>query len=517
MPAEPGKRTHLQRVPPHDLGLEAAILGHALLTPDSLPAITTRPSRAFYAPGHQTIHHAIVELHQAAAPVDPLTVSLHLRNQGALDGVTAITDLGRGQAYLIALTGKSAYKTQLPGYLKLLDDFHRRRDVLALTAEIVDATYAGHDPSGLLAQLHDASIPAGTATSWTPVNLAATLAGDGATATPAVLARADGPCALYTGMIHAFNAEPEAGKSWLALHACRQVIDDDGHVLYIDFEAGPVDVTERLLAIGLPPSVILERFHYIRPDDPLDQNARLEITAALEAWPIRLAIIDGVAEALALNGWDENKAGDVTTFYNRLPRHIARTGPAVVLIDHVVKDKEGQGRYARGSTAKLGGVDGATYKLEPITPFARAMPGDPPKTGRARILVTKDRHGHVRGAAAGGRTWATLTLTSKNTGAVHVTLTPPETDSDGFRPTILMERISIELEKATEPMSGRAIEGLVHGKATAKRQALEQLVREGHVTRADGPKRSVLYTSTTPFRQEPETTESDEQDHGDDF
>ena len=58
-------------------------------------------------------------------------------------------------------------------------------------------------------------------TTWTPVDLAAVIDGDGPPE-PTMLARDDGHQLLYAGRVHAFNAESESGKSWLACAAAAE-------------------------------------------------------------------------------------------------------------------------------------------------------------------------------------------------------------------------------------------------------------------------------------------------------
>ena len=77
-------------------------------------------------------------------------------------------------------------------------------------------------------------------------------------------------------------------------------------------------------------------------------------------------------------------------YYAGSPRWLARTGAAVVLVDHVTKSQEGRGRWAIGSERKLWGLDGAAYGFESLVPFGRG------KTGLVKITVAKDRCGHIR-------------------------------------------------------------------------------------------------------------------------
>ena len=480
---------HLQRVPPHDLDAERQLLGAALLTLPAARAATTVNPDDYYRPAHTHIAEAIQQLVADNAQPDAGLVAATLRQQGLLDAID-------GPAYLTDLIANCAGTTNADRLADIIRGHANKRRTLGLAAEIIDAVYAGADTLGVIAQLHHTSQTTALAahTTWEPVNLARALAGEGNELHPTILARTDGAHLLYPGKVHSFVGEPESGKSWLATLAATQVMNHGGHVLCIDFEADDVTQVTRLLELGVHPDTILERFHYIRPDEPLHAAATLRITAALEAWPIELAIVDGVAEALALNGWDENKASDVTNLYVRLCRPLAARGAAVATIDHVTKDKETQGRYARGNGAKLAAIDGAVYKLEVFKPFGRGL------AGAAKVIVNKDRHGHVRQVAAGGKIIGELHL--DGTGNLAISLVPTETSDDGpFRPTGYMERLCRAMELHAQPVTAREARSLTSGRAQVIDTALARLVEEGHVRKIPGTGRTVLHEVIKPYRE----------------
>ena len=144
----------------------------------------------------------------------------------------------------------------------------------------------------------------GDDTTWAPVDLAAILAGeDSLEPAPTMLARTDGERLVYAGKVHSFNGEPEAGKGWLALRAVAERLNAGEHVVYINFEDEAPVAVDRLRALDVADDAIRERFHYIRPDEPLDESGRREIERLLE-YPITLAVIDGLTDALAIHGID---------------------------------------------------------------------------------------------------------------------------------------------------------------------------------------------------------------------
>lgn len=504
--AEPSPSpSRLSRVPPHDLATEANLLGAALISAEAAKVVATDVAPDdFYHPIHAEIAAAIRTLVEQGKPTDPGTVIAHLKELGQAD--KTVTVRGEGPfslaTYLVTMQARTPSIGGAPAWAGYVVRYSRKRHVLRSAADIVDAIYSGTDVGGLVAEMGQAAEAelAQHASTWEAVDLAPVLAGEGQEQ-PLYMLRTDGEPLLYADKMHAFNAEPEAGKSLLAQWVALERVRAGEHVLYVDFEAGPVDVVSRLLDMGAEPSEILDRFHYVRPDDAVDAAAKLRISQMLDVWPVTYCVVDGVAEALALSGWEENVGTDVIAFYQALPRHISRRGICVVVIDHVVKDKETQGRYARGSGAKLAGIDGAAFKLEVVRPFGRGL------AGLARVIVTKDRHGWVRRIAAGGTMVAEFHgVSDPVTGHLGVTLRPSTAvDEKGhFRPTQIMENLSRMLETAGGAKSGRWFEqNSGHGHEHV-RLALKALVLDEYMTAELGPRRAVMHSLVRPFRAEPE-------------
>lgn len=503
-PSRNGPTGHLQRVPPHDTQTEQHLLGAALLNRDAASVVAQLRPSDFYTPTHATIAAAVVDLVAEETPVDPGTVSALLRSQGQLDSLAG--DSFAGGSYLIHLQSICPSTGSAPKYAQWVERYSTQRRVLNLAGDIVDAVYKGVAIEGLVAEMVSSTEAGivGLESSWDLVNLAATLAGEDDDEHPLFLCRTDGVPLIYPGKVHAFNAESETGKSMLALYCCAERLRAGEHVAYIDFEDSPSGVVERMLGFGVDPAVLLDRFHYIRPDDPIDGKARLKVREMVRVFPITIAVIDGVAEALALTGWKENEANDIAAFYNSIPRALAREGVAVILIDHLVKDKEKQGSDARGSGHKRAGINGASYKLEAITPFVRGG------QGVAKIVITKDRPARVRPHAA-GKNIAEMHLSSDaTTGALTCELRPatPSVDDDGnFRPTGYMERVSKSLEQSTTPVSRAFIEREVKGRRDHVRAAIDRLCAEGHIA-IERQGQALLHSLVKPYR-EPSDREED--------
>ena len=142
-----------------------------------------------------------------------------------------------------------------------------------------------------------------------------------------------------------------------------------------------------------------------------------------------------------------------------MPRLISACGPAVVLIDHVVKSKDNRGRYAGGSMQKLALIDGISYSVDMTKPVGKGVRGTIViKSGKDRIseieehcAVNWSNGSHLREAAR-------IEINSTNPKLMRVTIARPNmmpsdetTRQRGLeRPTGLMEKISRIVENAPE-------------------------------------------------------------------
>lgn len=486
-----------RRAIPYDTDDEAVLLGAALLTRPAAELVATRTTGAdFHSPLHRRIRDAIGHLVDTGTPVDVATVASDLARHNGVANDVAKKDLLTLQAACPSAANATAY-------LRQVHDWTRRRRALVLAH---DLGQAAHDGAPLEAILDQIEILAGEerldTSTWHEVPLAAALDGDQAEEEPTMFVRDDGACLLYPGRIHALAGEPESGKSWVALHVCAEQMDVGRHVVFIDFEDTAAGVTGRLRALQVDPDTILARFHYVRPSEPLGAEGRLAVTQLVRDTQPVLVVVDGLTEALTLHGLALESNRDVAHFLELLPRFLARQGPAVLIIDHVEKDRERRGRWAIGAQHKLAGLDGVSYGLEVIKPVVRDG------NGLVRLVVHKDRPGQIRRIAVEHKTAAEI-LTHSDKNELTVTVATPRDHAladDPWRPTELMERISrwIELNPG---VSRNKIEEAVRGKTDWKREALRHLVADGYATVTDGPRNALLYRVVRPFRVYDDTDE----------
>ncbi|MDP1543170.1 MAG: replicative DNA helicase [Polycyclovorans sp.] len=122
------------RKPPYSIEAEQFVLGGIMLRPDLIDELVCGPDD-FYREDHQIIFAAIRDLHASRKPVDVLTVSDRLRNNGKLE------DVG-GLQYVGTIIGDTPSAANCVEYSKIVREAALKRQLLTLSLEIGDAVYA---------------------------------------------------------------------------------------------------------------------------------------------------------------------------------------------------------------------------------------------------------------------------------------------------------------------------------------------------------------------------------------
>jgi hypothetical protein len=469
---------------PHDPAAEAAVLG-CLLRGDRTPVVEARralPANWCWEGKHQRIWDVVLKQDDQGWGTDLYALT-------RADGLTP-DDL----LYAHTLLSEAPLAAQLPYYLKQAAKVARLRaaDQAAMRmqrairhADVEALDLAATEARDALDKLdHHTHLDDDD---WAPVDLEAAIEGGEDVDPPNVLMRVDGLHLFYPGRVHSVAGEPGSGKSWLVLIGTAQCLLAGRNVVYIDYEDSAKGIVSRLLKLGVTPDMIRQHFLYHRPIRGVDSPAKALLRAEHDQVLPAYVIIDGVTEAMMSQGLDGQ--GDpnekVATFYDLLPRYIARlageheAGPAVVLVDHVAKDKEGRGRWAIGGQHKLAGLDGAMYTFEVIKPFDRGA------EGRALVRISKDRPNQVGPA---GKAIAELVLdeTGENLQwSLEIPEEMPEDENGDPRPTILMEAVSRFLAANPGSTKNQIADG-VTGRKQLIQRAVDVLVNEGYVSKSAG-------------------------------
>lgn len=332
-------------------------------------------------------------------------------------------------------------------------------------------------------------------TSWWPVPLEPILGGDDPEPDPTELARSDGKHIFYPGKVNGLLGESESGKTWIALMAAVQAINENRNVTYLDFEDTAPGIISRLQAMGAQPNKIAEHLHYIGPDETLGQQSHADLKESLTQHQPAIIILDGFNAAMTLLGLELNDNTDATTFAQRLLKPLAATGAAVIYIDHIPKNGNGS-KGGIGAQSKRAMTTGAALKVEIVTTFGRGQ------TGKLRLTVDKDRPGKVRGLAHQSKLIGHATITSTGDD-VTITLDPPAEQAKPFRPTTIMRKITTLLTRidGREATKSQIAKNLPH-KREHVFAGIDALVAEGHLKIRHGARNSLNYQLVKPFMED---------------
>ena len=121
--------------PPQALDVEEAVLGAMLIEPSSVDmALEELTPSCFYDPRHRMIFTAMSALVNEHVPVDIVTTSSKLREQGNLEAVG-------GSVYLADLSQKVGAAAHLEYYVKILKQKTIQRDLITASYQILKDSY----------------------------------------------------------------------------------------------------------------------------------------------------------------------------------------------------------------------------------------------------------------------------------------------------------------------------------------------------------------------------------------
>lgn len=308
---------------------------------------------------------------------------------------------------------------------------------------------------------------------------------------PTLLPRTDGRCLLYPGKLHSFHGESESGKSLVLLWEAVRLAAQGESTLWVDFDSDPAETVTRMRAMGKTDG---SNFVYVRPDDRPRGEKDAELLFGTRH---SLIVLDGVTDAMSLFGYSITDNDDFSKFARLLLRPLAeKTGAAVVIVDHVTKDKDNRGRFAIGAQSKMSILTGASYLVEVVSLVAVGVRGE------ISIRVGKDRPSGVRPYSGGWRQRdrtqeAARVVVDARGGKTVLAVEPSSVPVDPFQgigqPAGEHEERA-EIERAilafvageSNGASQRQVRAAVQGKAQTIREILDQLVVQGGLLASPG-------------------------------
>jgi len=135
---QPFTNTNL-RIPPNDQGAEQALLGSIMISPKSLGEVTDflKPED-FYSLRHHKIYKAMLDLADGGNPVDLVSVSSKLKDQGLLESVG-------GSSYIAEITGKVPSAANIKHYADLVYKKSALRNLISSADQISELGYQEHE------------------------------------------------------------------------------------------------------------------------------------------------------------------------------------------------------------------------------------------------------------------------------------------------------------------------------------------------------------------------------------
>lgn len=136
-----------ERVPPQNIDAEQSVLGAVLLDREAIyKAMKLLQPEDFYREGHKIIYEAMLYLNENGQPVDLITVSEHLRQQGALEKAG-------GVAYIASLAELVPTAANIEYYARIVEEKSLLRTLIHVSTRIAGMGYdEGEEPEKLIAE-----------------------------------------------------------------------------------------------------------------------------------------------------------------------------------------------------------------------------------------------------------------------------------------------------------------------------------------------------------------------------
>src|SRR5690625_4218942 len=127
------------RIPPHNIEAEQAVIGAVFLEPSAFSAASEiLLAGDFYRAGHQRIFQAMMDLSDKGEPIDLVTVTTLLSNEQTLD------EAG-GVSYLTDIASSVPTAANIEYYSKIVEEKALLRRLIRTATDIVTTTYSQED------------------------------------------------------------------------------------------------------------------------------------------------------------------------------------------------------------------------------------------------------------------------------------------------------------------------------------------------------------------------------------
>jgi replicative DNA helicase len=392
---------------------EQSALGSAIIDPEALAALADmlRPEH-FYELRHQHIFKALLALFSRGAPVDLLSLSDELREQGHLD------DVG-GEPYIAELCCVVPTALHVRHYAEIVYRDWQRRTAIRIAQDIAKAAHQGHDD---LATYAADRLSALTTGARQVLSLSDALlhcvadydaAGERLPGIPTSLSALDRILGgLCLGRLTVVAGRPGAGKTTLMLQMALAAARAGYPVVVVSCEMSEPEVCRVMLSrhagISLSPADVLALDERTRSDqrrrlmDAADQIAKMPIT--IEYRPgisvsqlrhllryhaqrgAKIAIVDYIQLVDGRTRRDQNREQEVAEVALVLKTLAGQLGMSIVAGSQV--NDAGEVRESRA----------IEQHADALIVLERADVGDvlnPPPVRTIEVQIRKNRHGAI--------------------------------------------------------------------------------------------------------------------------
>ena len=315
----------LQRVPPHSVEAEQALLGAVLFKNKALHLIVDMVrANDFYLPAHQLIFNAFLDLYRKGHPVDLVTVMEVLRARSELEKAG-------GGGYLADLSSAMLTAANAENYAQLVRDRSLQRSLIDVCSEIIGKSYQAPDVESLL----DESEQAVMAISGRAGDKVFSSSSEMIHKIMDEITERLGKEAVLTGVTTGYHKldEMTAGfqRSDLIIIAARPSVGKTALALNLCLHAAKEGVPVGVFSLEMSKEQIITRMMAIEAKVPLSKLRRYDLDD--NDWQRLQERLDGLAAAPIYI--DDSAALSTLELRGRIRRLHAQKGIGLVVIDYL--------------------------------------------------------------------------------------------------------------------------------------------------------------------------------------
>lgn len=418
------------RIPPHNIEAEQAILGSMLLSTEAVEgALNLLQPEDFYRPAHAHIYSAINDLYARSFPVDHLSVADRLESTGQLES-------SGGKPYLLDLSGAVPTTANWARYTDIVKRLSMLRQLIGAATQIVAMGYDApddldevvEDAERLIFQVTNKRVESNFKDIKDLLKVSFNQLEElferkeHVTGVPTGFKDLDKLLAgLHPGDLVILAARPSVGKTAFALNLAVNAAKAGGSVAIFSLEMGAEQLVQRVLCAEARINLQDVRTGYLKENDWHAIHTAMGKLASLEFWvddtpsisilevrakarrqlrnkPKGLIIVDYLQLMQPQNRRTENRQVEIAEISRGLKILAKEMGVPVVALSQLSRSVEQRaGKRPMLSDLRESGAieqdaDIVMFIDRDTNPGAEQEEGRPAK-GTAEIIVAKHRNG----------------------------------------------------------------------------------------------------------------------------